>query len=386
VAKKHSSSASELDVRMETLRSVVSEINKEFKQSVASLAHDGLRGDVQGFVPTGLLMLDLILHGGVPLGRMIEISGRPGMGKSTLAAHILANCQKMGGTAIVLDSENSWTTERVKELGLNASALIQFEARTVEEGFSLIDATLQKLEKLNSKGKEKPPVVIVWDTIAASPCSRDIDPDRAGTAMDKPRAIHIGIKKIYDTLRESRASLVFINQIITKMSSFGGPTDETPGGWGIKFGVSQAIRLGTVANGKIVVAGEHVGNIVKAKITKNKIPGERAKDFEARIPLLFEGGFNDDIANLFFLAEGQAMSGSSSKKLGGDCEYLQKQTRGIYSAVYNEEELKFRPLGFPAVLDTHDGMREWLMEMVKDRFLKPSKTLSEMASEEEAES
>jgi len=382
VAKKRSTSAATgLDARMETLRSVVGEINKEFKQSVASLAHDGLRGDVQGFVPTGLLMLDLMLHGGVPLGRMIEISGRPGMGKSTLAAHILANCQKMGGTAIVLDSENSWTTERVRDLGLDASALIQFEANTVEEGFSLINATLQKLEKLQTKGEEKPPVIIIWDTIAASPCERDIDPDKAGTAMDKPRAIHIGIKKIYNTLRDSRASLVFINQIITKMSSFGGPTDETPGGWGIKFGVSQQIRLGTVAQGKIVVAGELVGNIIRARITKNKIPGERAKDFEARIPLLFDGGFNDDIANLMFLAEGQTMSGSSSKKLGGDCEQLQKGKAGIYSAVYNEEELKFRVLGFPAVLDTHDGMREWLIEMVKERFLKPVKAVAKPYSE-----
>ena len=382
MAKKRSTSAATgLDARMETLRSVVGEINKEFKQSVASLAHDGLRGDVQGFVPTGLLMLDLMLHGGVPLGRMIEISGRPGMGKSTLAAHILANCQKMGGTAIVLDSENSWTTERVRDLGLDASALIQFEANTVEEGFSLINATLQKLEKLQTKGEEKPPVIIIWDTIAASPCERDIDPDKAGTAMDKPRAIHIGIKKIYNTLRDSRASLVFINQIITKMSSFGGPTDETPGGWGIKFGVSQQIRLGTVAQGKIVVAGELVGNIIRARITKNKIPGERAKDFEARIPLLFDGGFNDDIANLMFLAEGQTMSGSSSKKLGGDCEQLQKGKAGIYSAVYNEEELKFRVLGFPAVLDTHDGMREWLIEMVKERFLKPVKAVAKPSSE-----
>jgi len=383
VAKKRSTStAAGLDARMETLRSVVGEINKEFKQSVASLAHDGLRGDVQGFVPTGLLMLDLMLHGGVPLGRMIEISGRPGMGKSTLAAHILANCQKMGGTAIVLDSENSWTTERVRDLGLDASALIQFEANTVEEGFSLINATLQKLERLQTKGEEKPPVIIIWDTIAASPCARDIDPDKAGTAMDKPRAIHIGIKKIYNTLRDSRASLVFINQIITRMSSFGGPTDETPGGWGIKFGVSQQIRLGTVAQGKIVVAGELVGNVIRARITKNKIPGERAKDFEARIPLLFDGGFNDDIANLMFLAEGQTMSGSSSKKLGGDCDQLQKGKAGIYSAVFNEEELKFRVLGFPAVLDMHDGMREWLIEMVKERFLKPVKPIVEVTSSE----
>lgn len=383
MAKKRSTStAAGLDARMETLRSVVGEINKEFKQSVASLAHDGLRGDVQGFVPTGLLMLDLMLHGGVPLGRMIEISGRPGMGKSTLAAHILANCQKMGGTAIVLDSENSWTTERVRDLGLDASALIQFEANTVEEGFSLINATLQKLERLQTKGEEKPPVIIIWDTIAASPCARDIDPDKAGTAMDKPRAIHIGIKKIYNTLRDSRASLVFINQIITRMSSFGGPTDETPGGWGIKFGVSQQIRLGTVAQGKIVVAGELVGNVIRARITKNKIPGERAKDFEARIPLLFDGGFNDDIANLMFLAEGQTMSGSSSKKLGGDCDQLQKGKAGIYSAVFNEEELKFRVLGFPAVLDMHDGMREWLIEMVKERFLKPVKPIVEVTSSE----
>ena len=124
-----------------------------------------------------------------------------------------------------------------------------------------------------------------------------------------------------------------------------------------------------------------VGNIIRARITKNKIPGERAKDFEARIPLLFDGGFNDDIANLMFLAEGQTMSGSSSKKLGGDCEQLQKGKAGIYSAVYNEEELKFRVLGFPAVLDTHDGMREWLIEMVKERFLKPVKAVAKPSSE-----
>lgn len=360
----------DFSARMTALRAVVSSVNKELKKDVVALAADGLVGDVQGVVPTGMHLLDLMLHGGIPLGRMVEISGRPGLGKSTLAAHILSNCQKMGGTAIVLDSENSWTSERVRELGLDPAALIQFEARTIEEGFNLIELTLKKLNEVFIKDKEKAPVIIVWDTIAASPCARDIDPSKVGTAMDKPKAIHIGLKKIIPVLRDSRASLVLINQIITKMMSFGGPSDDTPGGWGIKFGASQAIRLSTPAQGKIVIGGEHIGNVIRVRMTKNKIPGRRTKDYETRLSLLFETGFNDAVSNLMFLSEGQTITGSS-KRIGGLCSVVKKLPRGIFQIDYNGEEYKPKISTFKNLVDSTEGMSEWLHGLVETDFLKP---------------
>ena len=380
--KKKKISTSDFSARMENLREVVSELNKDFKGEVATLAEDGMIGDVHRTIPTGCAMLDSFLRGGIPLGRMVQISGRPGVGKSTLASRILGNCQKEGGIAIVLDAEKSWTSERVKSLGLDPTALIQFEVNTVEDGFSVIQATLNKLHDSSVPVEDQPPIVIVWDTIAATPTTKELDPEAVGNPMDKPKILARGIRRSYETLRMCNAALIFVNQVITKLAGPAGASEDVPGGWGLKFGVSQDIRLKEAFNGAINLSGEKVGNMVQIRTMKNKIHGSMTRDFQIKIPFLYDRGFDSDLADLFFLVEGTTLTGST-KKLGGDCDAIRKKIRGMYEVDFNGTTHKVHMLDFKSLVDETEGMREWLRGLVEERLLRPSLRGSAVSDVEE---
>ena len=138
------------------LRTVSSEMNTAKGQdSLLTPGEEQCHSDVKIWVPTGFPMLDLALGGGIPMGRMVEVTGDPGHGKSTLLTSIMAQCQLLGGMSILLDRESKWDRARAIRMGHQESSHLSMLIRCLEDGFAAIQDTVEKL-------RGKPPLYRKW--------------------------------------------------------------------------------------------------------------------------------------------------------------------------------------------------------------------------------
>jgi recombination protein RecA len=212
-------------------------------------------------IPTGSLSLDIALGiGGVPRGRIVEIYGPESSGKTTVALHVIAECQKGGGIAAFIDAEHALDPVYAKALGVNINELL----------VSQPDSGEQALEITESLVRSGAIDVLVIDSVAALVPQQEIDGDMGSAHVGlQARLMSQALRKLSGCISKSNSVVIFINQLREKVGIVYGNPEVTPGGRALKFYSSVRIEVRKTENLKN--GNEQYGSRVKAKVVKNKI-------------------------------------------------------------------------------------------------------------------
>ena len=232
-------------------------------------------------IPTGALSLDIALGiGGVPRGRIIEVFGPESSGKTTLALHIIAEAQKIGGEAAFIDAEHALDPVYAKKLGVDIDNLIVSQPDTGEQA-------LEITESLVRSGALD---VIVVDSVAALVPKAEIDGDMGDSHMGlQARLMSQALRKLAGAINKSKTVLIFINQLREKIGVMFGNPETTTGGRALKFYASVRMDIRKIEN--IKQDGEVKGNRVRVKEIKNKYIERYFKEFKEK---LYNKNINDE--------------------------------------------------------------------------------------------
>jgi len=212
-------------------------------------------------VPTGCLSLDIALGvGGVPRGRIVEIFGPEASGKTTLAQHIVAEVQKLGGQAAFVDAEHALDPEYAKTIGIDLDKLLISQPDTGEQALEIVE-TLVRSNAVD---------VIVVDSVAALTPRAEIEGDMGDSHMGlQARLMSQALRKLAGVISKSKTVLVFVNQIRQRIGVFFGNPETTTGGVALKF--YSSVRIEVRRSAQIKKLDQIIGNRVKVKIVKNKV-------------------------------------------------------------------------------------------------------------------
>ena len=248
-------------IRREALDTALGQIEKDHgKGAVMRLGeiYDSLATEC---IPTGSLALDIALGiGGIPRGRVTEVFGAESAGKSTLAIHIMAETQKLGGIAAYIDVEHALDPTYAANCGLKLDDLLIAQPDSAEQA---LDIT----EQLVRSGAVD---AVVVDSVAALVPQAEIEGDMGDTHVGlQARLMSQALRKLTSTIHRSKTAVIFINQLREKIGVTYGSPEVTPGGRALKFYSSVRIDLRRVES--IKQAAEVIGNRVRARVVKNKV-------------------------------------------------------------------------------------------------------------------
>jgi recombination protein RecA len=226
-------------------------------------------------VPTGILAIDRVVGGGIPAGKLTEIYGDFSTGKSRIACHVIAETQRLGGRAILIDTERALDQGLVDLTGVSLKGDSFFypnpdtELRSIEDVFRIVE-TGMKLLREDDPDKL---LTIVWDSVAATPGLEDIEKEigRNEASMRRAKVISDGLKKIMAQVYQSKTCLIFINQIRDKIGVLYGEKVDTVGGRMIKFTASLRIHCflsGAIRNEETKEIEGYKGRI---EVTKSRV-------------------------------------------------------------------------------------------------------------------
>jgi recombination protein RecA len=312
--------------------------------------------DFTDFVSTGATMLDVAIsnrpNGGIAVGRITELTGLEGSGKSLIGAQLIANTQLRGGVGVLIDTETAVNAEFFKAVGIDMNKLVYVQLQTVEEIFDAITTIIESVRK-DPKKRDKI-VTIVVDSVAAASTKKEMEADfgKDGYATDKAIIISKAMRKITGLLGRERIALVFTNQLRQKMNAmaFSDPW-TTSGGKAIAFHASTRLRLsllGKISNS----SGDVIGVKVKANVVKNRLgPPHRTAEFE----IYFNRGIDDLGSWLKVMKENKMV-----KQAGAWYAYVDPVTG---------EETKFQSKDFQGFLDADPIRKQVLYSEICDSLI-----------------
>jgi len=290
-------------------------------------------------IPTGSLALDRALGvGGVPRGRVTEIYGPDGAGKTTLAQHIVAEAQKRGGTAAYIDMEHALDPAYARNLGVNVDELLISQPDTGEQA-------LEIAETLIRSGAVD---VIVVDSVAALVPRAEIEGEMGDSHPGlQARLMSQALRKLSGAIKQSNAALIFTNQLREKIGVMFGNPETTSGGRALKFYASVRLDIRRVTS--IKDRGELIGTRTRVRVTKNKVAPPFKK---AEMEILFGKGISSSASLLDAAVKYDLIQKSGSwysygnDRIGQGRENV-KQFLEENTDVANEIEQKLRPIMFP---------------------------------------
>ena len=226
---------------------IADELNKQFKhQQVAYfLEEDNNPTDVTDFISTGSTMLDLAIsnrpNGGIGVGKITELNGLEGSGKSLIGSHLLASTQKKDGIAVYIDTESAVSQEFLRAIGVDTKSMLYVHLETVEEIFDTIETIVTKIRESN---KDKLVTILVDSLAAASTkVEMDADFDKDGWATAKAIIISKAMRKITQMIARQKVALVFTNQLRQKLGVMFGDPWTTSGVKALPFHSSTRVRF-----------------------------------------------------------------------------------------------------------------------------------------------
>jgi recombination protein RecA len=247
--------------RDEIVAMTVSQIEKQHgKGSIMRLGDMGPQAGIE-VISSGSMALDLALGvGGLPRGRIVEIYGPEGSGKTTVSLHVIAEAQKAGGLVAFVDAEHALDPSYAKALGVNIDDLLVAQPDTGEQALEIVD-TLTRSGAMDA---------IVIDSVAALVPRAELEGEMGDSHVGlQARLMSQALRKLTGNVSRTRTVLIFINQIREKIGVMFGSNETTPGGRALKF--SSSVRLDVRRIDSLKEGAEIVGSRVRVKVVKNKV-------------------------------------------------------------------------------------------------------------------
>ena len=259
------------DDKLKALNSTIAMIEKQYgKGAIMKLGDDNVNSELE-VIPTGCLSLDLALGvGGVPRGRILEIFGPESSGKTTVALHIIAQAQKMGGVAAFIDAEHALDAVYANALGVKTDELYISQPDTGEQALDICESLVR------SSAVD----VIVIDSVAALTPKAEIEGDMGDSHVGLlARLMSQALRKLTAITSRSKTCVIFINQLREKVGVMFGNPETTPGGKALKY--FSSVRLDIRKADALKTDGDIIGNRAKAKVVKNKVaPPFKVAEFD----------------------------------------------------------------------------------------------------------